>query len=63
MTAGAVSRRLRLLVIAALTVSTAVWGSTFSLSKQVIARHDPMTVIALRLGSEPCSCSLPAPGA
>lgn len=43
-----VSGRLRLLVILALTLSTAVWGSTFFLSKQVVARHDPMTVLALR---------------
>ena len=45
-----VSGRLRLLVMVALTLSTAVWGSTFFLSKQVIARHDPLTVIALRFG-------------
>jgi len=45
-----VSGRLRLLVVIALTLSTVVWGSTFFLSKQVISRHDPMTVIALRFG-------------
>ena len=32
----------------ALTTSTAVWGSTFFLSKQVIAQHDAVTVLALR---------------
>jgi drug/metabolite transporter (DMT)-like permease len=47
-TADAVPGRRRLLVIVALTLSTVVWGSTFFLSKQVIARHDPMTVIAVR---------------
>ncbi len=40
--------RLRLLVVVGLTLSTAVWGSTFFLSKQVIARHDAVTVLALR---------------
>ena len=39
---------LRLVAVLGLTLSTAVWGSTFFLSKQVVDEHDPLTVLALR---------------
>ena len=40
--------RVRLVAVLGLTLSTAVWGSTFLLSKQVVDEHDPLTVLALR---------------
>ena len=43
-----VAGRLRILVVLALSLSTAVWGSSFFLAKQVVVRHDPLTVLALR---------------
>ncbi len=47
-TAAWVSGRLRVLVLLALALSTAIWGSSFFLAKQVVTRHDPVTVLALR---------------
>jgi drug/metabolite transporter (DMT)-like permease len=40
----------RLLPVLALSLSTAVWGSSFFLSKGIVDDHDPLTLIALRFG-------------
>jgi drug/metabolite transporter (DMT)-like permease len=44
------SWQVRLLPVLALSLSTAVWGSSFFLSKRVVDQHDPMTLVALRFG-------------
>jgi drug/metabolite transporter (DMT)-like permease len=36
--------------VLALSGTTALWGSTFFMSKDLVARHDPLTVLAVRFG-------------
>jgi drug/metabolite transporter (DMT)-like permease len=36
--------------VLALSLVTALWGSTFFMSKGVVSRHDPLTMLAVRFG-------------
>jgi drug/metabolite transporter (DMT)-like permease len=52
----------RLLPILLLNLSAAVWGSTFFLSKGVVADHSPLTVLVLRFGLAALVMWLARPG-